>query len=167
MVHLRMNVSRIQFALFFLQSYQSKIYRARMSPSTVKAVSKAFSTVLSFFIHVIYDRTGGVTICCRTHQYNPSFGCGKLHQDPFVTVWTPQAEPVSFRQPDCQQTSCNNIHLQTGRAGIALCLIDVVSDWNDTRMSRCLIIKLRTVFSFINHPVFFNIPAKVQTLACR
>lgn len=101
-------------------SYQSKIYRASMSPSTVKAVSKAFSTVLSVFIHVICDRTGGVTICCRTHQDNPSFGCGKLHQDPFVTVWSPQAEPVPFRQPDRQQTSCNNVHLQTGRAGIGL-----------------------------------------------
>lgn len=48
-----------------------------------------------------------------THKYDSSFGCGKLHQDPSVTVRAPNAEPVSLCQPDRQETGCNTIDLQT------------------------------------------------------
>lgn len=125
-------------------------------------------------------------LCWRTHQYNSSFGCGKLHQDPFVTVWSPHAEPVSFRQPDCQQTGCKTIHLQTGneeelgldyilphrcslrwtnlKTGTTLGwavifnnIIDKISE--DFYWSWCLII----VCSLINHPDFEH-SSKVQTL---
>lgn len=50
-----------------------------------------------------------------THQYNASFGCGKLEQDPFVSVGSPHAEAVSFRQSNRQQPGCSLIHLQALR----------------------------------------------------
>lgn len=94
-------------------------------PSRVKRICPRpffFTVLLSAAQEFMYEVgtknvEGSRGSCLRTHQYNSSFGCGKLHQDPLVTVWTPQAKPVAFRQPDCQQTGSNSLHLQTGSKG--------------------------------------------------
>lgn len=56
-----------------------------------------------------------VTILKNAHQYNTSFGCGKLEHDPFISVGSPHAEPVSPRQSECQKPSWSFIHLHTSQ----------------------------------------------------